>query len=348
MESFRFTEARAEHFAALALGCVRRGYPYNPSHTVNNSGDRRLPREMHPAFYGCFDWHSAVHGHWLLVRALRRYQNIPAANEIRSVLREHLTGDNLAAETAYFDEPGHTGFERTYGWAWLLKLSQELATWEDADAAAWSEAVRPLAELIESRYVEYLPRQTYPIRTGIHPNTAFGLAFALDYARALDRVELASLVEARSVDYYEADASAPAGWEPGGNEFFSPSLMEADLMRRVLRPVEFSRWLDRFLPGLRAGRPKSLLEPALVSDRSDGQLVHLDGLNLSRAWCMWSVAAALPSADSRRRILAASAARHAVAGLTGVDSGKYMGDHWLATFAAAMLEAAELCGPEME
>jgi hypothetical protein len=223
-----------------------------------------------------------------------------------------------------------------------------LATWDDEDARAWTAALQPLASLIERRYLDFLPRQTYPIRTGVHPNTAFGLAFALDYARALGQEALAGLIEARSRDYYEADASAPAGWEPGGNEFFSPSLMEAELMRRVLSSAEFGRWLDRFLPNLRAVRPRSLLEPVVVSDRSDGQLVHLDGLNLSRAWCMWSIAAALPRGDVRRGILAASAERHAGAGLTGVDSGEYMGDHWLATFSATMLEAAERYYQEMD
>ncbi len=349
MEPFRFTQARGEHFVALVLDCIDREYPYNPSHTVNGPDDRRLPREMHPAFFGCFDWHSAVHGHWLLVRTMRRYPDASSGAQIRRALNAHLTAENLAVETAYFDEPGRKGFERTYGWAWLLKLAQEVAECAgcgDDDGRRWSAAVRPLAELIERRYLDFLPRQMYPIRTGVHPNTAFGLAFALDYARALGREELAGLVEARSRDYYLEDVSAPAGWEPGGNEFFSPSLMEADLMRRVLPPGEFSRWLDRFLPNLRARRPRSLLQPAVVSDRADGQLVHLDGLNLSRAWCMWSIATALraealPDGDARRRILAAAAEQHAGAGLTGVDSGEYMGDHWLATFAGAMLEAAE-------
>lgn len=342
MESFRLTEARATHFAALALRCVQQPYPYNPAHVVNGPEDVRDPRAMHPAFYGCFDWHSAVHGHWLLVRALRRFPELPMAAEIRAALAANLSAENLAAEAAYFEEPGRTSFERTYGWAWLLKLAEELASWDDTDACAWFAALRPLADTIERRYIDFLPRQTYPIRVGTHLNTAFGLAFALDYARALGRGELAALVEARSRDYYLADASAPAGWEPGGNDFFSPSLMEADLMRRVLPRAEFGRWLDRFLPNLRAGYPPSLLTPAHVSDRTDGQLVHLDGLNLSRAWCMWAIAAALPAGDARCAILTRAAESHAAAGLTGVDSGDYMGDHWLATFAVMMLECAEL------
>lgn len=338
MEAFRLTADRAGRFAALALRCVQQPYPYAPAHVVNGPDDLRAPRAMHPAFYGCFDWHSAVHGHWLLARVLRRFPVLPLASDVRAALRANLAPKNLAAEAAYFEEPGRASFERTYGWAWLLKLAEELAAWDDADAQTWWAALRPLAAIIERRYLDFLPRQTYPIRVGTHPNTAFGLAFALDYARALGRAELAALVEQRSRDYYLADASAPAGWEPGGNDFFSPSLMEADLMRRVLPSTEFSRWLDRFLPNLRAGYPSSLFAPAHVSDRTDGQLVHLDGLNLSRAWCMWSVAAALPESDRRGAVLTESAERHAAAGLTGVDSGDYMGDHWLATFAVMMLD----------
>ena len=341
MEDFRLTEDRGQRFAALALRCAQQAYPYNPAHTVNGPDDVRDPRLMHPAFYGCFDWHSAVHGHWLLARVLRRYPALPIAGDIRAVLRANLTPANLLAEAAYFQEPGRQGFERTYGWAWLLKLAEELSAWEDEDGRAWFAALQPLAAIVEARYLDFLPRQVYPIRVGTHPNTAFGLAFALDYARALDRRGLAALVEARARDYYLADDSAAVGPEPGGNDFFSPALMEADLLRRILAPARFSHWLDRFLPNLRAGYPKSLLTPAVVTDRSDGQLVHLDGLNMSRAWCMWSLAAALPARDPRRAALAQAAQQHAAAGLAGVDSGHYMGDHWLATFALTMLECAE-------
>jgi hypothetical protein len=327
-------------FAALALRCIRRPYPYHPAHVVTDQNDARTPQAMHPAFYGCFDWHSAVHGHWLLVRTLRRFPEIEGA-EIRVALGQNLTRDNLLAETAYFEEAGRKGFERTYGWGWLLKLREELLDWEDADGRRWSEALRPLADVIVSRYIDFLPRQTYPIRTGVHPNTAFGLALALDYAEKTQALLLEALIRARSLEYYAQDISAPASWEPGGNEFFSPCLVEADLMRRVLDPGEFAAWLDRFLPNLRAGKPETLLRPAIVTDRRDGQLVHLDGLNLSRAWCMWSIAAALPVFDPRRKMLAAAAERHAGAGLEGISSGNYMGDHWLGSFALYMLGAAE-------
>ncbi len=338
---YTLTPAQASHFVRLALACAGREFPYNPAHVIADATDLHRPAELHPAFYGCFDWHSAVHGHWLLARILRRFPDLPEAGEMRRALGANLTGDNLAAETAYFQAHGHAGFERTYGWAWLLKLAEELAAWDDSDARRWSASLAPLARVITARYQAFLPKQTYPIRTGVHPNTAFGLAFAFDYAAATGADALRDLVVRRSLDYYAADRSCPAGWEPGGADFFSPCLMEADLMRRVLPQGGFAAWLDHFLPGLASGEPASLFTPASVADRSDGQLVHLDGLNLSRGWCMWSIAAALPPADPRRGVLAASAERHAAAGLAGVAGGDYMGDHWLATFAAYMLECGE-------
>ncbi len=335
----RLTPTQASRFARLALACVGREFPYNPGHVITGATDLHPPRRLHPAFYGCFDWHSAVHGHWLLVHVLRRFPGLPEAGEIRAALGANLTEANLRAEAEYLRAAGHGGFERTYGWAWLLKLAEELAAWDDPDGRRWSAALEPLAAVVVGRWLEFLPRQTYPIRAGVHPNTAFGLAFAFDYAAATGHEELRGLVVRRSLDYYAADRACPAGWEPGGNDFFSPCLMEADLMRRVLPQAEFTAWLDAFLPDLRHGGPASLLAPAIVADRSDGQLVHLDGLNLSRAWCMASIAAALPPGDPRRAVLAASAGRHAAAGLAGVASGEYMGDHWLATFAVYMLDA---------
>lgn len=344
MNAYTLTPILAGRFAELALRCIRREYPYNPAHVITGPDDVATPRVLHPAFYGCFDWHSAVHGHWLLVRVLRHFSDLPQADEIRAGLAANLTEANLAAEAAYFRASGRSGFERTYGWAWLLKLAEELGDWDDSDGQCWSHALAPLADAIVARYLDFLPRQTYPIRSGTHPNTAFGLAYALDYAATTGQAALYSLVRRRSMDYYAADRACPANWEPGGNDFFSPCLMEADLMRRVLPAAEFTAWLDRFLPGLAAGEPVRLLTPATVTDRADGQLVHLDGLNLSRAWCLWSIAAALKASDARCPALAASAAQHANAGLAGVASGDYMGDHWLATFAVAMLESAETYG----
>jgi hypothetical protein len=297
----------------------------------------KSPRQLHPAFYGCFDWHSAVHGHWMLVRLLRLFPELPEAKQVRAALAENLTAKNLKAEADYFAQPNRQSFERPYGWAWLLKLAEELHGWDDADGKAWSQNLKPLADTLAARYVAYFPKQTYPIRSGVHPNTAFGLAFAHDYARAVGDKRLRELIEERSRTYYAKDKDAPASWEPDGADFFSPSLMEADLMRRVLPAAEFREWFARYLPGVARGEPKSLLVPATVSDRSDPQIVHLDGLNLSRAWCMRSVGAALPAGDPARKALAASARLHAEAALKHVASGDYAGEHWLASFAVYML-----------
>ncbi|HYK92327.1 MAG TPA: DUF2891 domain-containing protein [Acidobacteriota bacterium] len=331
------TRATASHFAALALRCIRREYPNKPDHVMNSSSDVRSPKIQHPAFYGCLDWHSSVHGHWMLVRVLRLFPDLPEAGEIRAALNENLSAANIQSETAYLRQENRQSFERTYGWAWLLKLSEELYRWKDRDAQQWYGNLQPLADALVARYMDFLPKQNYPIRTGVHPNTAFGLAFALDYARTLGNEKLESLITQRSRTYYSGDSDYPAAWEPGGEDFFSPSLMEADLMRRVMKSPDFTNWLHKFLPGLGRGQPVSLLEPALVTDRSDPKLVHLDGLNLSRAWCMRSIAAALPTKDPVRHVLAESANRHARAALEHVASGDYMGEHWLATFAVYLL-----------
>jgi hypothetical protein len=331
------TTEHVSAFARLALKGIHKEYPNKPGDVLNGAADIKAPRAMHPAFYGCFDWHSSVHGHWMLVRLLRRFPEMPEKQRIRAALAENLTAKNLQAEADYFAQPNRQSFERTYGWAWLLKLAEELQGWDDADAREWSRNLRPLTETIVARYLAFLPKQTYPIRSGVHPNTAFGLAFALDYARAADHKGLQERIEERSRTYYSKDAAAPAVWEPDGADFFSPSLQEADLMRRVLAPAEFHAWLGRYLPGLAKGEPKNLFEPATVTDRSDPQLVHLDGLNLSRAWCMRSIAAALPAGDPAGTMLSRSAIRHADAALKHVASGDYAGEHWLASFAVYTL-----------
>lgn len=329
--------AQASSFVRLALRGLTREWPNKLDHVMNDAADVLAPRRLHPAFYGCFDWHSAVHGHWLLVRVLRLLPALPEAPACRAVLDRHLTAENIQAELSYLAQENRQSFERTYGWAWLLKLAEEIAAFQDPDAARWGKALGPLAEEFAIRFRAFLPRQTYPIRTGVHPNTAFGLAFALDYARAVGDQALEKLVVARARAFFENDRDYPAAWEPSGEDFFSPALMEADLMRRVLDPAAFIAWFHRFLPGLSRGEPRSLLEPATVADRSDGKLVHLDGLNLSRAACMRSIAPALPVDDPAREVLRESAARHARAGLAGVESGDYAGEHWLATFAVYML-----------
>src|SRR5262245_52058322 len=277
--SASMTKEQAAVFARLALKGIQKEYPNKPGDVVNGADDIKGPRAMHPAFYGCFDWHSSVHGHWLLVRLLRQYPGLEGEKKTRAALAENLTASNLQTEADYFSQPNRQSFERTYGWAWLLKLAEELHTWDDPEGRQWSKNLQPLTDTIVARYLAFLPKQTYPIRTGVHPNTAFGLAFALDYARTTGHKELAALVQTRSLDYYGKDEQAPARWEPDGADFFSPSLQEADLMRRVLAPAAFAQWLRRYLPDLVKGEPRSLFEPAHVSDRTDPQIVHLDGLN---------------------------------------------------------------------
>jgi hypothetical protein len=320
----------ATRFARLALDCVQRELPNSIQHFINGPDDIRRPRELHPAFYGCLDWHSAVHGHWLLVRLLRAVPGLPEAAQIRAALDANLTADHITAEVAYFTAPHRQSFERMYGWAWLLQLATELHGWDDDGARRWAANLAPLTELIVARYLGFLPKQTYPIRTGVHANTAFGLAFALDYARLAGHAALEALIVERAMAYYAADRDAPAGWEPGGEDFLSPALAEADLMRRVLPAAELAAWLHGFLP---RGLLPSLRTPAIVSDRSDGKLAHLDGLNLSRAWCLRAVASALPATDALHAELVASAEVHAAAGLANVATGDYMGEHWLASFA---------------
>jgi DUF2891 family protein len=331
------TQLQTSHFAALAMKCIQKEFPNKLDHVNNDKDDVRSPRAMHAAFYGCFDWHSTVHGHWMLVHLLRLFPNMPEARKIRDALDENLSPKNIASEVAYLKQANRASFERTYGWAWLLKLAEELHGWNDSDGRRWSGNLQPLADAFAEKYLAFLPKQNYPIRTGVHPNTAFGLAFALDYTRAVANRKLESLIIERSRTYFGRDVNYPAAWEPGGEDFFSPALMEADLMRRVMPKSEFAAWFRRFLPGLARNQPKALLQAAIVTDRTDPKLVHLDGLNLSRAWCMRSIAIALPQNDPARRILARSAAAHAQAALPHVTSGNYEGEHWLASFAVYML-----------
>ena len=335
------TQAQASHFAQLALKCVTREFPNKPDHVINDAPDVQSPKAQHPAFYGCFDWHSSVHGHWMLVRLLRWFPELPEAGDIRKALNANLSAENILVETAYLKQKNRQSFERTYGWAWLLKLAEELSLASDDDAKRWSHNLQPLVDALVDSFIQFLPKQTYPIRTGVHPNTAFGLAFAFDYAKTSGNKKLAALIAERSRTYFANDRSYPGAWEPGGEDFFSPALLEADLMRRVLDPAEFRHWFDRFLPQLAAGIPKTLLQPATVTDRSDPKLVHLDGLNLSRSWCMRSIANALPPTDPARRVLVESARIHLSDALAHVASGDYAGEHWLASFAVYLLSTPE-------
>ena len=326
----RLTAATAERFAGIALGHVTREYPHKLDHVMEGPEDVLSPRALHPIFFGSFDWHSCVHGYWLLMRTLRLFPQMASAPRIRALLDEMLTPEKVAGEGDYLDRAYRGGFERPYGWAWLLMLHAEAQRHE----ASWAEALAPLAEAFADRFKSYLPKLTYPVRVGAHYNTAFALILALDWADAND-TSLGGLIRARAADYYGGDRACP-GWEPGGDDFLSPALVEALLMRRALPERAFRPWFGAFLPALADGCPPSLFIPAIVSDRSDGKIAHLDGVNLSRAWCWRGLADAL---DPALAALARDTAdAHLDASLPFV-AGDYMGEHWLATFALLALES---------
>jgi len=339
ISDINLSEETAYNFSRLALKCVKMEFPNKMDHVMNDPSDVKGPSVFHPAFYGCFDWHSSVHGHWMLVKLLKLHPEIRNAVEIRAALGQNLSAENILREVAYIKQPGRKSFERTYGWAWALKLAEELYGWDDPDGKKWSKNMEPLAKEISAMYQDFLPRQTYPIRTGVHPNTAFGIAFAYDYALKTGDLKLLNLLKERALYYYSADAGCPAVWEPGGEDFFSPCLIEADLMRRILGEDEFSVWFDKFLPGFEQGWASNLLKPAVVADRTDPKIVHLDGLNLSRAWCMYGIASALKSNPALSKLLTGTADIHAADALIHVSSGSYEGEHWLASFAVYMLSA---------
>jgi hypothetical protein len=325
----QLTPAAAQRFAEAALGHVTREYPHKLDHVMDGPEDVRGPRDLHPIFFGSFDWHSCVHGYWLLMRVRRLFPDLPLAGRVDALLDEMITPENVIGELAYLDRPYSGGFERPYGWAWLLALHRE-AQRGDPERG---DILAPLASAFADRFRIYLPKLTYPIRVGTHYNTAFALILALDWAGENDP-DLAALIRARAGDYYSEDRDC-SGWEPGGDEFLSSALVEALLMHRVLDEGAFAAWLNAFLPRLAAGQPESLFTPAFVSDRSDGKIAHLDGFNLTRAWAWRGLADRLePQLAERAR---ATAEAHLDASLPNV-TGDYMGEHWLATFALLALE----------
>jgi hypothetical protein len=328
-----------EPYVRLALDCVRRPYPYHVVHVVNADADVRPPRELNPAFYGCFDWHSAVHGHWTLVRALHLFPSARWSNEVREVLRANLTQQNLQAEADYLRAPGREGFERPYGLAWLLQLVAELREFEDADARRWQRWIEPLEQIAIERFSTWLPKLTHPIRSGEHSQTAFAMGLAIDYARKWDHGrEFIDLLVGRAGEFYLRDVDAPLRYEPSGHDFFSPALAEADLMRRAVMSHEYAHdWLERFLPQIPRDGSPGWLRPASSPDRGDGKLSHLDGLSLSRAWMLEGIAHALPPDDARRAALLACAAAHARAGCGAIEAAHYTGAHWIGSFAVYLL-----------
>ncbi|WP_434391452.1 DUF2891 domain-containing protein [Melittangium boletus] len=352
-----FSAQAAERFARLALECVHREYPNKIAHVMAGDADVRPPRELTPAFYGCYDWHSSVHGHWLLARLARVYPEAPFAARAREALARSLTPENIAAETRYLGAPGRVSFERPYGLAWLLQLAAELREWDDPQARGWVTTLAPLETLSAQRLREWLPKLSRPIRVGEHDQTAFAFGLVLDWARRAGDDGMRGLVEARARDFYEKDRRAPLAYEPSGHDFLSPCLAEADLMRRVLPPARFASWLKDFLPDLptqaagsksapkSASKTEAWLEPAVVTDPGDPKLAHLDGLNLSRAWMLEGIASALPAQDKRRGTLEAAARRHREAGLRSVTGAHYEGGHWLGSFAVYLVTRRGLGQP---
>ena len=321
----------AARLVGVALGHVTREYPHKLDDVLDGPQTLKAPRDLHPVFFGSFDWHSCVHGYWLLARALRRFPAAPFAAEIADLFERQLTADKIAAECAYFDAPSARGFERPYGWAWALKLAGELAA-----APRGSDAMAPLARRLARRLYDFLPLSPYPVRAGAHASSAFALRLAADYAEATGDEALAARLVATARRWFGADEACPAWGEPSGEDFLSPTLIEAEAMRRLLPAPEFALWFDRFLPHI----PPALFVPAEVRDRADGKIAHLDGLNLSRAWCFAALAGSLPPGDARAAPMRRAAQDHLAASLPHL-AADYMGAHWLGSFAWLALEASD-------
>ena len=333
--SASLTPALARTFARVALSHVTQEFPSKLDHVLNKRADLKTPSELHPVFFGSFDWHSCVHGYWLLATLLRLFPEMREAKRIEELFDAQLTSAKVKAEVRYLGQPLRATFERPYGWAWLLMLSAELNRHASKKGKRWSDALAPLADAFTQRFLDFLPRATYPTRVGTHFNSAFAIALALEYAEVASNDKLRKTLVKKARGWYSKDSDCQA-WEPGGDDFLSSALVEAECMRRVLKASEFSGWLDRFLPRLAVREPATLFTPAVVSDRSDGKIAHLDGLNLSRAWCWRSIAATWPASDARRGVALEAAETHFAASLPHV-AGDYMGAHWLTTFALLAL-----------
>jgi hypothetical protein len=344
-ESAVFDADAAARFVDLALACVHHEYPNKIAHVMQGPEDVGQPHELTPAFYGCYDWHSSVHGHWLLARAAHLFPDASFAPDARAALGRSLTEQNIEAEVVYLRGTGRATFERPYGLAWLLQLANELRSWDDPEAQRWASILAPLEQEAAQRFRDWLPKLTYPIRTGEHSQTAFALGLVYDWAVTAGDEEMESLVRDKALEFHAGDTLCNLAYEPSGQDFLSPCLAEADLMRRVYNPEEFSSWLDAFLPGIPRGSRNAAgqwLPVAIVSDRSDGKLAHLDGLNLSRAWMLEGILAGLPADDPRRPALEDASARHRESGFAAVTGEHYEGGHWLGSFAMYLASGAGL------
>lgn len=330
------TVETAGRFAALALACVRQEYPNKITHVLNSAADARPPHELTPAFYGCYDWHSAVHGHWLLARLARQFPSAPFARDAVAALQVNITPAHIAGEVAYLNGTGRETFERPYGLAWLLQLAEELREWPTADGQTLSRTLAPLESAVAARLRTWVSKLAYPIREGEHAQTAFAFGLVLDWSRTADPA-FQRVLAGKLREFHLADRDCPLHYEPSGQDFLSPCLAEADAMRRILPPAEFAPWLAAFLPRLPNDGSTAWLPIGVVTDKTDGKLAHLDGLNLSRAWMLEGIASGLPATDARRRTLLATARAHAESGLAAVTGEHYEGGHWLGSFATYLL-----------
>jgi len=330
----------AARFAELALSCVHREYPNKIAHVLASDADVHPPRELTPAFFGCFDWHSAVHAHWLLARLVHEFPDAPFVPAATGALSQSLTDTNIAAEVAYLRGDGRASFERPYGLAWLLALAAELRRSPDPRAQAWAVTLAPLEREAAARIQSWLPKLHYPIRIGEHNQTAFSFGLIWDWAVIAGDKDMQTLLASRGRDYYLNDRGCPLEYEPSGEDFLSPCLAEADFMRRLLKPADYAKWLAAFLPQIPPVRGRAWLAPGVVTDRSDPKLAHIDGLNLSRAWMLEGIASGLPEKDRRRTALSEAAAAHAAAALPAVTGEHYEGGHWLGTFAVYLTSRA--------
>lgn len=339
--SFRpMTAAQASKLVALSLKCVAREYPNKPSDVQSSDADLLPPRRLHPAFFGCFDWHSSVHGHWTLVRILKRFPKLPEAGRIRAALSASLAPERIRGEVAYFTTENRRLFERPYGWGWLLRLAAELRAFDDTDAKRWAAALLPLERRVVELTLGYLPRLSLPVRAGTHHSTAFALVHVRDYARVAGNQALLAAVDEAARRFFLGDRGCPTDYEPSGEDFVSPCLAEADLMRRVLPPDELGRWLDGFLPPLASPRFQSMRRPPEIRDVKDAKLVHLIGLMFHRAWTLQGLAGALGPGDPRKASLGQLATIHEHEGLRLLFTRDYGGSHWLASFAVYSLSDA--------
>jgi DUF2891 family protein len=327
----------AAEYARTALANIQREFPTSLWHQMQHANDLPVrPRERTPVFYGSFDWHSCVEMHWVLVRLLRDVPESVAEAEIRAALNAQFTAAGLEAEARFMGDPANRHRERPYGWGWALQLVHDVATWDDPDARHWSQHFQPLAKALSANFRDWLPRATYPVRYGVHPNSAFGISRSLPYARLADPHLLEMLV-AKAQTWFAADTDYPTAWEPSGADFLSPALCETELLAQLMPPDAFSRWLSAFLPRLADRQPAALFTPAVVSDPTDGQIAHLHGLNLSRAWCWRRIAETLPSSDPRVHVAREAMRKHAAAALPHVTGSDYMLEHWLAAYAVLLM-----------